>query len=87
MDHDLNDGITGVEGIRRVRRCHVQLMAKLAAKLEAVPEGEGTMLDNTLIVMLSESGGAHHCHFGTFPFVTLGGLGGALQTGKYIQYK
>ena len=84
--HKNNDGITGVEGIRRVRRCHMEMMAGLAQKLEDVPEGGGTMLDNTLIVMLSESGGAHHCNFGSFPFITLGGLGGTLKTGQYIQY-
>ncbi len=84
--HPTVDEITGEEGIRRVRRCHFQMMAALAEKLDAVPEGGGTMLDNTLIVMLSESGDAHHCSFGTFPFVTLGGLGGALKTGRYIQY-
>lgn len=84
--HPTQDGISGVEGIRRVRRCHFQMMAMLAQKLDAIPEGQGTLLDNTLIVMLSESGDAHHCAFGTFPFVTLGGLGGKFKTGQYIQY-
>ncbi len=84
--HPTKDGITGAEGIRRVRRCHMQMMARLAEKLEAIPEGEGTMLDNTLIVMMSDSGGAHHCNFADFPFLTLGSLGQSFKTGQYIHY-
>ena len=70
-----------------VRRYHTSLIADLARKLEAVREGEGTMLDNTLIVYLSDSGDGHHPQLFEWPVVMLGNLGGRLKTGgRYLQF-
>ena len=70
-----------------LRRFHTKLIAGLAAKLESVPEGTGTMLDNTLIVYLSDSGEAHHPSLYEWPIVLIGNLGGRLRTdGRYLQF-
>lgn len=70
-----------------LRRFHTKLIAGLAAKLESVPEGAGTMLDNTLIVYLSDSGEGHHPSLYEWPIVLIGNLGGRLKTaGKYLQF-
>ncbi|MGV2341637.1 MAG UNVERIFIED_CONTAM: hypothetical protein LVR18_49275 [Planctomycetaceae bacterium] len=37
-----------------------ELLATMAGKLRAVPEGDGDMLDNTLIIFLSDSSDNHH---------------------------
>ena len=69
-----------------LRQFHVKLIAGLARKLEAVKEGDGTMLDNTLIVYLSDSGEGHHPSLYEWPVVLLGNLGGALKAGgRYLQ--
>ena len=52
-----------------LRRFHTRLIAGLAAKLEAVKEGDGTMLDNALIVYLSDSGEGHHPSLHEWPIV------------------
>ncbi len=70
----------------KIRTLHMDLVAGLANKLAAVPEGNGTMLDNTLIVYFAHSGDRHHPNFFTWPIVTIGGLGGTLKTGNYLQY-
>ena len=58
----------------------------MAKKLESVKEGAGTMLDNTVIVYLSDSGDGHHPNLHEWPVVLLGDLGGALKTrGRYLQ--
>ncbi|XAM00521.1 DUF1552 domain-containing protein [Phycisphaeraceae bacterium D3-23] len=85
-DENFADGMDGREARSVIRTFQMQLIAALAEKLDAVPEGDGTMLDNTLIVMFSESGDNHHPSYGNFPVLTLGSLGGALRTGQYIQY-
>lgn len=70
-----------------LRRFHTKLIAGLAAKLQSVPEGTGTMLDNTLIVYLSDSGEAHHPSLYEWPIVLIGNLGGRLRTdGRYLQF-
>jgi hypothetical protein len=69
-----------------VRQYHCKLIAGLAKKLDAVREGAGTMLDNTVIVYLSDSGDGHHPQLREWPVVLLGDLGGALKTrGRYLQ--
>lgn len=70
-----------------IRRFHCRLIARLADKLRAVPEGDGTVLDNTLIVYLSDSGEAHHPNLHEWPVVLLGDLGGRLKAGnRLIEY-
>lgn len=70
-----------------LRRFHTKLIAGLAAKLQSVPEGTGTMLDNTLIVYLSDSGEAHHPSLYEWPIVLIGNLGGRLRTdARYLQF-
>ena len=69
-----------------IRRYHFDLIAGLAKKLESIPEGDGTMLDNTVIVYLSDAAEGHHSRCWEWPFVMLGGAGGNLKTGRYIDY-
>jgi hypothetical protein len=71
---------------RKIRAFHVQQIARLAAKLEATPEGDGNMLDNTLIVYFSDAGEKHHASSVQWPFVLVGGLRGQLEMGRYLQY-
>ena len=70
-----------------LRRFHTKLIAGLAQRLASVPEGDGTMLDNTLIVYLSDSGESHHPSLYEWPVVLLGNLGGRLRTeGRYLEF-
>ena len=78
--------VDGIEARRMIRKTHFDQVAELAAKLDAVPEGDGTMLDNTLIVVLSDHGSQHHPSFEEFPFITIGNVGGAMKTGQYLHY-
>ena len=39
----------------RITRFHLSQMAYIATKLDAMPEGEGTVLDNTLVQWTQES--------------------------------
>lgn len=70
-----------------VRQYHTQLIAGLAKRLQAMPEGNGTMLDHTLIVYLSDSGDGHHPQLWEWPMVLIGDLGGKLKTrGRFLQF-
>lgn len=88
LNPDRGEGldISGVEACHRIRKFHFDLIADMAAKLDQVPEGDGTMLDNTAIVFLSDAASTHHGGYHQFPFVVVGGLGGRLKTGRHIQY-
>ncbi len=64
-----------------LRQFHCRLIAGLATRLQNMREGNGTMLDNTVIVYLSDSADAHHPSCYQWPVVLLGNLGGRLRTG------
>lgn len=81
------DGKTPEECRVIIRQFHAKLIARLAAKLMAVPEGDGTVLDNTLIVYLSDSGESHHPNLREWPVVLLGNLGGSVKAGgRLLEY-
>ncbi len=80
------NGLTADECFVKVRQYHCKLIAGLAARLQGIREGAGTMLDNTLIVYLSDSGEGHHPQLREWPVVLLGGLAGKIKTGgRFVQ--
>jgi hypothetical protein len=85
-DSNFADGTDGVQARNIIRKFQLDLIAGLAKKLQAVPEGNGNMLDNTLIVLLSDSGQQHHANYQNFPMVLVGNLGGKLKTGRFLSY-
>jgi hypothetical protein len=89
---DVNQGHHGAshddlsDGYERISRFHLSQMAYLAQKLDSMPEGEGTVLDNSCLMFLSNMwAGWKHDNM-KVPVVTVGGLGGTLKTGRSIDY-
>jgi Protein of unknown function (DUF1552) len=74
------------DGYERISRFHLGQLAYLAGKLDAMPEGEGTVLDNCCLLWLSNMwAGWKHDNM-KVPVVLAGGLGGTLQTGRSLDY-
>jgi hypothetical protein len=74
------------DGYERISRFHLGSLAYLAKKLDAMPEGEGTVLDNCCLMWLSNMwAGWKHDNM-KVPVVLVGGLGGALETGRALDY-
>jgi hypothetical protein len=74
------------DGYERIARFHVSQYAYLASKLDSMKEGEGTVLDNTCLMFLSNLFvGRKHDNF-RLPLVLAGGLGGTLETGRTLNY-
>jgi hypothetical protein len=74
------------DGYERIARFHLSQLAYLAQKLDQMPEGEGTVLDNSCLMFMSNmfSGTKHDNK--KVPIITAGGLGGALKTGRVLDY-
>lgn len=70
-----------------IQKYHMELIATMAKKLKAVPEGNGNMLDNTMIIYLSDSSNKHHGDCLEWPYIIVGGCSGKLKIpGRYIRY-
>lgn len=76
-----------IEKIRRIDRFHVERFARFVAALERMPEGEGSVLDNCLIMLGGGiSDGNKHNHE-DLPVVLAGGGGvaGSVPGGRLIR--
>jgi len=74
------------DGYERISRFHVSQLAYLAAKLDSMPEGNGTVLDNSCLMFLSELWIGRLHDNSKLPLVLAGGLGGTLETGRTLNY-
>lgn len=71
----------------RVTTYYVEQYAYLASRLDAMPEGDGTVLDHSCLMFINNmfSGAKHDAS--RVPLLTLGGLGGSLATGRVLDYR
>ena len=80
------NGMTWEDMAIKIRGFHFELIARMMKKLDAVPEGDGSMLDNTTIVYLSDAAEGHHSRCWEWPFVLFPGKNSGLKLGRYIEY-
>ena len=69
----------------KIRQYNSRMLVKLMQELEKVPEGSGTMMDNTLIVYTSNNADSQHASGKNWPVMLLGNYDGAFKTGRFTQ--
>lgn len=69
----------------KIRDYNCTMLVKIMKALESMPEGNGTMMDNTLIVYTSNNANAQHTTGSEWPFILLGNCSGRLKTGQYLK--
>ena len=69
----------------KIRQYNSRMLVKLMEELESVPEGSGSMMDNTLIVYTSNNADKQHTNGATWPVMLLGNANGAFKTGRFTQ--
>src|SRR5260370_12446363 len=74
------------DGYERSGRFQLSQLAYLAGKLDSMPEGNGTVLDNSCLMWLSNMWIGRKHDNTRLPLVLAGGLGGTLQTGRTLDY-
>ncbi len=75
-----------IQRYSELNRYHLHTMAYLAEKLDSIPEGDGTVLDNSLILYGTNMGNSNqHQHYDV-PHVLVGGAGHRLEGGRHLHY-
>jgi hypothetical protein len=64
---------------------HIKVLADLLQRLDAIPDGTGTLLDHTFVVTSSDVGNARSHDHAHLP-VMVGGGGGVFKMGRHISY-
>jgi hypothetical protein len=68
-----------------LNRYHVSLLTYLLDKLRSLPDGDGTLLDHSMVLYGSAmSDGNQHNH-GPLPVILAGGASGALKGGRHLR--
>jgi hypothetical protein len=85
LSHHGNDK-KKLEKLHQINQFHVSALAYMLGKLKGIREGDGTLLDHSMIVYGSgNSDGNAHNH-DDLPILLLGKGGGSLKPGRHIQY-
>ena len=74
------------DNYERIANFHVSQYAYLASKLDGMKEGNGTVLDNSCLMFMSNMFVGRKHDNSRLPLVLAGGLGGTLQTGRTLNY-
>jgi len=75
-----------IENVCKINQFHIEQFAYLLSKLKAVREGEGTLLDNSMVVYGSGiEDGSLHTHTDC-PTLLAGKGGGSLKSGRHLRY-
>ncbi len=72
--------------IARIDRFHIEQYAYVVQRMKAIREGEGNLLDNSLIVIGSGLSNGNSHSYRDLPVVMAGKAGGRLRTGFYRNY-
>lgn len=81
--HSYSHSNTGPD-YKAIVDCHVEQYAYLVDRLAKMQEGNGTVLDNSCLMFVSEHWDAHNSN--QVPLLLAGGLGGTLKTGRSLDY-
>ncbi len=76
---------TALDNYMKINQWLVSQFVYLAQKLDAVSEGSGTVLDNSVMMMFSELSDGDSHSSSNLPVLLLGSAGGAIQTGQRVQ--
>ena len=71
----------------RIDTYHVQMLAYLLEKMQATPDGDGSLLDHSLIMYGSGMGNGNLHRHSDLPILLAGKLGGKFKTGYHYDYK
>ncbi len=74
------------DSYERISNFHLSQLAYLATKLDAMPEGNGTVLDNSFLMFFSNMWSGTKHDNSKLPIITAGSYGGTVQTGRVLDY-
>src|SRR5213592_1163029 len=81
------DDPTQIRRYADLNRYHVSTLAYFAEKLRSIPDGDGTLLDHSLILYGTNMGNSNqHQHYDV-PHILVGGANGQLKGNRHIAYE
>ena len=86
LSHHGNDAAKK-EKIKKINLFHAQRVAYLVGKLKKIKEGNGSLLDNTMLVFGSGIGDGNAHNHDDLPVVLFGKGGGTVSSGRHVRFE
>ncbi len=96
-DIDVRDGHHGlshhgnkeekVAQLRRIDRYQVEQFSWFLSRLKSVKEGDGTLLDNCMVLYGSAIADGNRHNHGNLPIILAGHGGGTIETGRHVKFE
>jgi hypothetical protein len=75
-----------IDQLSKINQYHVKMLAHLVERLAKTQDGDGTLLDHSLVLYGSNMGNSNqHVHYDV-PHVLVGGINGRVKGGRHIAY-
>jgi hypothetical protein len=75
-----------LDKIRHINRFHIQQLVYFLTRLKSIPEQDGTLLDNCMVVYGSGLGDGNRHNHNNLPVLLAGQGGGTIKTGRHVRY-
>ena len=69
-----------------INRYHVSLLAYFLEQLRQTPDGDGTLLDHSMVLYGSSLSDGNEHNYDPLPVVLAGGASGQLQGGRHLRH-
>jgi hypothetical protein len=86
LSHHGNDK-KKLEKIKSINQFHMEQFAYLLTQLDAIREGDGTLLDHSMIVYGSGIGDGNAHNHDKLPILLAGRGGGTIRSGRHVKYE
>jgi hypothetical protein len=86
LSHEGDSNNDVVEKLIRINTWYAEQVAYLLERMSAIPEGDGTLLDHTLVVWGNELAKGNSHERRNMPFLLAGSAAGAIETGRYLRF-
>ena len=69
-----------------INRYHIRMLAYFLERLQATPDGDGTLLDHSMVLYGSSLSDGNEHNYDPLPVVLVGGASGRLKGGRHIRH-
>jgi hypothetical protein len=75
-----------LEALTKINAHHVQLFSHVLDRLKATPDGDGNLLDHTLLLYGGAMSNSNIHNHGPLPVLVAGGAAGRMKGGRHVKY-
>jgi Protein of unknown function (DUF1552) len=75
-----------LENLTRINTYHVSLLAHFLERLRSTPDGDGTLLDHSLVLYGSGMSNSNVHNHSPLPILVAGGAAGRMKGGRHLKY-